>query len=76
MCISAEKYIEWVKRCQRHGRQLTTHKCPRCGEQIMTQCSPENEVWDTITCCPWCSAVFFKQVEGAKVKVSAVIQNQ
>ncbi|VEW01290.1 conserved hypothetical protein [Escherichia coli] len=73
MCISAEKYIEWVKRCQSNGVQLTTHKCPGCGEQIMTQCAPENEVWDSFTCCPWCKAFFFKQVEGAKVKVSAVI---
>ena len=76
MCIKAEKYIEWVKHCQCHGVPLTTYKCPGCGEQIMTQCSPEKEIRDSLTCCPWCSAVFFKQEKGAKVKASAVIQNQ
>ncbi|MXE43356.1 hypothetical protein FQZ95_12400 [Escherichia sp. HH41S] len=76
MSIRSGKYIAWVKHCQRHGVPLTTYKCPGCGEQLMTQSSPENEVWDSFTCCPWCSAVFFKQVEGAKVKVSVVIQNQ
>ncbi|EDR4403525.1 hypothetical protein DA597_001864 [Salmonella enterica subsp. enterica serovar Worthington] len=76
MCTKAEKYIEWVKRVQNNNVALTAFNCPKYKEQIMTQCSPENEVWDSFACCPWCSAVFFKQVKGAKVKASAVIQNQ
>ncbi|CAM7897319.1 hypothetical protein FCV88_19535 [Escherichia coli] len=73
MCISAEKYIEWVKRAQSNNVALTAFNCPKCKEQIMTQCSPEKEVWDTFTCCPWCSAVFFKQVKGTTVKVGVIL---
>ncbi|ECS0923109.1 hypothetical protein F2150_00215 [Salmonella enterica] len=73
MCTKAEKYIEWVKRVQNNNVALTAFNCPKCKEQIMTQCSPENEVWDSFACCPWCNAVYFKQVQGAKVKASVVI---
>lgn len=52
MCTKAEKYIEWVKRVQNNNVALTAFNCPKCKEQIMTQCSPENEVWDSFACCP------------------------
>lgn len=69
----SEAYITWTRLAQSNGVALVAFHCPKCGEQILTQRPPEKHIWDSFACCPWCDAVFFKQVKGAAIKVRSVI---
>ncbi|HEK3481494.1 TPA: hypothetical protein SMW11_003292 [Pseudomonas aeruginosa] len=55
-----QKYTEYTNRLKAQGAQFLAFDCPRCGFEIETERPPQGELWDTLSSCPHCGALFFK----------------
>jgi len=61
-----QRYTEYNDRLKAKGIKLITFACPSCGQSIETGPAPEGDVWDTLSDCPHCNAMFMKVTEGKK----------
>ncbi|HBO1323884.1 TPA: hypothetical protein ACPWHI_002318 [Pseudomonas aeruginosa] len=55
-----QKYTEYTNRLKAQGVQFLAFDCPRCGFEIETERPPQGELWDTLSSCPHCEALFFE----------------
>ena len=57
-----EQYLKWLERMQSGAHELTEYECPECHQTIKTLI-PEEGVYDSMCCCPFCEALYFKIVD-------------
>ena len=71
-----QQYQEFITRVKERGGKVLTFSCPHCQEGIETPVAPQCDVWDSITTCPFCEAMFVKYVTHNSVTTVAMPQEQ
>lgn len=61
-----QRYTEYNDRLKAQGIKLIAFQCPDCKQSIETQPAPEGDIWDTLSNCPHCNAMFMKITKGHK----------
>jgi Zn finger protein HypA/HybF involved in hydrogenase expression len=59
-----QRYTEYNDRLKAQGVKLIAFDCPSCKQSIETHPAPKGEVWDTLSECPHCNAMFMKITKG------------
>ncbi|AGZ38101.1 MAG: hypothetical protein ACOKSU_21940 [Pseudomonas sp.] len=63
-----QRYTEYNDRLKAQGIKLIAFECPACKQSIETQPAPNGDVWDTLSECPHCNAMFMKVTEGEQAR--------
>lgn len=63
-----QRYTEYNDRLKAQGITLIAFECPACNQSIETQPAPKGDVWDTLSECPHCNAMFMKITDGKEVR--------
>ncbi|SEL25484.1 hypothetical protein SAMN04487787_108134 [Kosakonia sacchari] len=71
-----QEYQAFIARVKERGGQVLMFSCPRCHEKIDTPAAPLGDVWDSISTCPFCSAMFVKYVTHNSVTTAAMPQEK
>ncbi|EPG9355252.1 hypothetical protein ACKU3Z_030060 [Pseudomonas aeruginosa] len=61
-----QRYTEYNDRLKAKGVKLVAFECPACQQSIETLPAPKGDVWDNLSECPHCNAMFMKITEGQK----------
>lgn len=61
-----QRYTEYNDRLKAQGVKLIAFACPACNQNIETREAPKGDVWDTLSDCPHCNAMFMKITKGKK----------
>lgn len=59
-----QRYTEYNNRLKAQGIEMVAFDCPACKLSIETQPAPKGDVWDTLSECPYCNAMYMKFTEG------------
>lgn len=60
------RYTEYNDRLKAQGIKLIAFACPCCTKSIETRPAPRGELWDTLSSCPHCNALYMKITKGKK----------
>lgn len=60
------RHDEYIARLKAAGNKVITVDLP-CGHQTETPAAPEGEVWDTLSTCQHCGALYMKITSGDRV---------
>ena len=63
-----QNHLRHLEQLKAEGHPLTTLPCPCCEQSIETAAAQPGEVWDTLTDCPHCEAVFLLITEGQRAR--------
>lgn len=55
-----------MQRYSKYNDLLIAFACPACNQSIEIRPAPKGEVWNTLSGCPHCNAMFIKIAEGEK----------
>lgn len=66
------QHSAFMKRCIEGGMGILRFPCPACGSEIETLAATRDEVWDSLSICPECNAIFMKVVNGTTVLTQSV----
>jgi hypothetical protein len=64
------RYTEFVERAKASRTPLVKFSCPACSQGIETIPAPKGVVWDSLTTCPHCEAMFMKVISGISVEAT------
>lgn len=59
-----DAYCNWLGRMTLSGAMLLHYSCPHCDAHLAAEVPPEGRVYDTTSCCPVCSGLFFRVVNN------------
>lgn len=71
-----QQYQAFIARVKERGGKVLMFSCPHCHEDIETLAAPPGEVWDSITTCPFCDAMFVKYATHHSVTTVAMPQEK
>lgn len=71
-----QQYQAFIARVKERGGKVLMFSCPHCHEGIETPAPPQGDVWDSISTCPYCAAMFVKYVTHNSITTAAMPQEQ
>ena len=71
-----QQYQAFIARVKERGGKVLMFSCPHCHEEIETPAAPLGDVWDSISTCPFCSAMFVKYVNHNSVTIRPMPQEK
>jgi hypothetical protein len=64
------RYTAFVERAKASRTPLVKFSCPACRQVIETIPAPKGEVWDSLSTCPHCEALFMKVISETSVEAT------
>jgi hypothetical protein len=66
------RYELWLAAVRRSGEPRVTYACPHCKHSLVTLKPAAGVTWDSLSTCPYCGGMCFKQI-GTNHKGKAVV---